>query len=798
MQARHFQTIAVRLDIGTRGVVLVLLLLGAVVSSAQTYTTLIQFDGANGGTPVAPLIQGFDGDLYGTSEFAGSHGGVNFGGTAYHISTGGTLTTLYNFCAGGAGCPDGYNPVAGLAQDANGVFYGTATSGGTLGLSLPYGTVFKLTSGGTLTTLYNFCAQGGCADGTNPNGGVILARNGSLYGTTLSGGTKNDGTVYKITTGGTFTSLYSFCPQSGCPDGTQPEAGVIQASDGNFYGSTYAGGANSKGTIFKITTTGTLTTLYAFCPVAGCADGAQPYGKLLQGADGNLYGTTTTGGKFNQGEVFRITLAGKLTVLYNFCPVAGCADGKEPTGALIQATDGNFYGTTFLGGANGFGSIFEMKPNGSLTTLYSFCPKAGCADGANPIAGLVQDTNGEFYGTALDGGSTVFACDGAGNGGTAAGCGTVFSLSVGLKAFISLLSTSGKVGSKVGILGDGFSSSSVVRFNGITATSTLTEPGLLTATVPAGASDGFVTVTTGATTLTSTRKYVVHNSWGSGKAMPVALFAPAATGVINNKIYVVGGFTMTSVIANNQIYNPTTNSWSAGAAIPTTTADGASAVVNNILYVFGGSQDGTTVTNAVWAYNHVTNTWSSKAAMPTARASAAAAVKSSIIYVVGGTDGVNRFNTVESYNPATNTWTSEAPLPVGKSEASVGLVGTTIVAADGYTSSMDTGDNEGYNSSTNAWSALTSDPNPRHEACTGSTGAALYLAGGSNNSGTSLSLTESFSVTSNKWTTLTSMPLAVTFPGSAIDTGLLYCFGGSDRNSQFQGNVYNYVQIYQP
>ena len=799
MQTRHFQTIAVRLDIGTRCVVLVLLLLGAVVSSAQTYATLIQFDGANGGTPVAPLIQGFNGDLYGASEFAGTHGGTNFGGTAFNITTGGTLTTLYNFCvAGSPNCTDGYNPTAGLARDSNGNFYGIATSGGAHGPFLAYGTVFKLTPGGVLTTLYSFCLLSGCADGTNPNGGVILAGNGNLYGTTVSGGTKSGGTVYKMTTGGTLTTLYNFCSLSSCSDGSQPSAGLIQASDGNFYGTTYAGGANSKGTVFKITSSGTLTTLYPFCSLTSCADGAQPFAKLLQGADGNLYGTTSTGGKFNKGTIFKITTGGKLTTLYSFCALASCADGESPLGALIQATDGNFYGTTFLGGAKNQGTIFELKTPSTLTTLYSFCPLSGCPDGANPIAGLVQDTNGEFYGTAMDGGSAAFSCDGAGNGGTAAGCGTVFSLSVGLKAFISLLSTSGKVGSKVGILGDGFSSSSVVKFNGVTATSTLTEPGLLTATVPAAASDGFVTVTTGATTLTSTRKYVVHNSWASGTAMPVALFAPAATGVINNKIYVVGGFTMTSVIANNQIYNPTTNSWSAGAAIPTTTADGASAVVNNILYVFGGSQDGTTVTNAVWAYNHVTNTWTSKATMPTARASAAAAVKNNIIYVVGGTDGVNRFNTVESYNPATNTWTSEAPLPVGKSEASVGLVGTTIVAADGYTSSMDTGDNEGYNSSTNAWSALTSDPSPRHEACTGSTGAALYLAGGSNNSATSLSLTESFSVTSNKWTTLTSMPQAVTFPGSAIDAGLLFCFGGSDRNSQFQGNVYNYVQIFQP
>jgi len=801
MQMRCSQTLALgRLTSVLRWASLVLLVLLPVLSPAQTFTTLPQFDGANGGTPVAPLVQGFDGNLYGTSEFAGSHGGTNFGGTAYKISTAGALTTLYNFCVGGSGnCTDGYNPVAGLARDASGNFYGTATSGGTNGPFAAYGTAFKLTSSGALTTLHSFCALGGCADGSNPNGGVILASNGSLYGTTVSSGTKGSGTVFKMTTGGTLTTLHDFCSLTNCSDGAQPSAGLIQASDGNFYGSTNVGGTNSEGTVFKITASGMLSTLYTFCSQSSCMDGAKPYAKLLQATDGNLYGTTTSGGKFNQGTVFKITTAGKLTTLYSFCKLAACADGKTPLGTLIQATDGNFYGTTFLGGAKGFGTIFELKPTGTLTTLHSFCATSGCPDGANPIAGLMQDTNGEFYGAAMDGGSTAFACDGAGNGGTAAGCGTVFSLSVGLHPFLSLLSTSGKVGSKVGILGQGFNSTSVVKFNGTTATTrTVTGTSYITATVPAGATDGFVTVATGSTTLTSTQKYIVHNSWGSGKAMPVALFAPAATGVINNKIYVVGGFTMTSVIANNQIYNPTTNSWSTGAAIPTTTADGASAVVNNILYVFGGSQDGTTVTNAVWAYNQVTNTWSSKAAMPTARASAAAAVKSNIIYVVGGTDGVNRFNTVESYNPATNTWTTKAPLLVGKSEASVGLVGTTIVAPDGYTSSMDTGDNEGYNSFTNAWSALTSDPTPRHEACTGSTGTVLYLAGGSNNSGTSLSLTESFSVTSNKWTMLTSMPLAVTFPGSAIDAGLLYCFGGSDRNSQFQGNVYNYVQIYQP
>ena len=289
-----------------------------------------------------------------------------------------------------------------------------------------------------------------------------------------------------------------------------------------------------------------------------------------------------------------------------------------------------------------------------------------------------------------------------------------------------------------------------------------------------------------------------HNTWTSGTPLPTAVeFAMAAA--VTGKIYVVGGVTDTAVLADNQVYNPIANTWSTAAALPLTTFDGGIAVVNGILYIFGGSQDGSTCTNAVWAYKPKTNTWSAKAAMQTARCSNYTAVEKNIIFVVGGAvPPSDRLNTVESYNPATNTWTEEAPLLVGKSETSVGLVGTTIVAADGYTASGDTGDNEGYSATANSWKSLASDPTARHEACTGSVGGKLYLAGGSNNSGTSLSLTESFSVTKNKWTTLASMPKAVTGAGNAVNKGVLYCFGGGDRNSQFQGNVFNYVQIYQP
>src|ERR1700722_10829429 len=212
-------------------------------------------------------------------------------------------------------------------------------------------------------------------NGRHPNlTAVVQGLDGNLYGTTEIGGTNNAGTVFKITPGGTLATIYNFCAQSNCPDGAKPEAGLILATDGNFYGTTVAGGTIGAGTVFKITPAGKLITLYNFCSQSGCVDGLNPDAPVFQGTDGNFYGTTKLGGKHGcggchgAGTAFKITPAGKLTTIYNFCAQSNCDDGANPTTGLVQGTDGNFYGTTLDGGTKGAGTVFKMTPKGVLTT----------------------------------------------------------------------------------------------------------------------------------------------------------------------------------------------------------------------------------------------------------------------------------------------------------------------------------------------------------------------------------------------------------------------------------------------
>lgn len=444
----------------------------AVFSSAQTFTSLASFDDNDGVGPNGPLIQAFDGDLYGTTTWSGA----NAYGTVFKVAQSGTVTTLYNFCSE-LGCTDGWSPRAGLIQGADGNLYGTTSL--RAGPQPGYGSVFRITTSGTLTTLHDFQES----DGKWPMGVLFQANDGNLYGTTVRGGAHTQGTAFKISTGGVFTSLYSFCSQANCGDGERPAGPLVQASDGNFYGATQDGGSGpcTCGTVFRMTPTGVLTTLHSFNTV----DGMRPAGGLTPTVQGDLYGTTSGGGPNKSGTIFKLAPNGTLTTLHIFSGT----DGSYPSGSLVQGTDGNFYGTTQVGGAFSAGTVFQITPTGTLTTLYSFCSQSNCEDGELPVGGIMQDTSGTFYGTSQTGGLY--------------GGGTVFSLTLGLAPFVKTNPTSGKVGWKITVFGSNLRGVTGVSFNGTPATFSVLSDTKLIATVPNGASTGTVGVTTASGMLAS-------------------------------------------------------------------------------------------------------------------------------------------------------------------------------------------------------------------------------------------------------------------------------------------------------
>ena len=477
----------------TAGAIFLLCAATAIVARAQTFTTLVSFDtsyyGIPGG-PATPLIQGTDGNFYGTTMTGGANncepGGGYIGcGTVFRVTPEGSLSTFYSF---GPTETDGIYPEAGLVLATDGNFYGATRS-----------TIYKLSPDATLTTLYT---EG--PDFVSTLGGLIQGTDGNFYGTT------NLGSVFKITPAGKLTTLHTFEGSHGY----LPIAGLVQATDGNIYGTTEYGGANHNdaicfddgynpagcGTVFKIAPGGKGTTFYSFCSQPNCADGAKPSSSLIQAADGNLYGITAAGGANGYGTMFRIGLGGKLTTLYNFCSQPNCSDGYYPWfmyapyfAPVVQGTDGKFYGTTFNGGTSGLGEIFDIVPGARLRKLHDFCyPRLNCTDGNGPLAGMIQGTDGNFYGTTFQGGI---------NGDYSYG--TVFRLSMGLRPFVSFIRNSGKVGQTVRILGQGFTGTTSVSFNGTPAKFTVKSDTYLTATVPAGATTGTVTVATSAGTLKS-------------------------------------------------------------------------------------------------------------------------------------------------------------------------------------------------------------------------------------------------------------------------------------------------------
>ena len=444
-----------------RCAVLVIWALSGIPIAAQTFTTLHSFTGADGANPYAGLVQGLDRNLYGTTIDGGAYGS----GNVFRIAPSGKVTSLYDFCAQ-SNCSDGQFPVSTLVMGPDGNFYGTTQNGGVYN----YGSVFKISPSGALTTLHSF----DIIDGLSPYGSLVFASNGNFYGTTNEGGTCTTGgcgTVFAISIEGKFKTLYNFCLQTGCPDGEFPVGGLIEGSDGNFYGTTNAGGNSTCpgggcGTIYRITPSGALTTLHRF----NNTDGAYPAPALVEVRKGLFYGTTSGGGANRDGTVFSLNANGALTTRYNF---AG-TDGFSPF-VLTAGSDGNLYGTTLGGGTEEAGTIFKVTLDGTLTTIHSFAQACYYYFG-----GLIQGNNGMFYGTTYFGGP--------------ADDGTIYGLSMGLKPFVKVQPSVGKERATVGILGNNLDQVTSVSFNGTPASFQVISTTLVTATVPPGATSGRVEV----------------------------------------------------------------------------------------------------------------------------------------------------------------------------------------------------------------------------------------------------------------------------------------------------------------
>jgi uncharacterized repeat protein (TIGR03803 family) len=301
-----------------------------------------------------------------------------------------TLHTLYSFVAGS----DGDAPLAGMVSDSAGNLYGTTAAGGNTGCGgVGCGVVFKISPAQGESVLYTFKGK---ADGGDVQAGVILDGAGNLFGTTYLGGRHNLGTVFEITPDGAESVLHSF---SGGLDGESPSAGLIIDISGNLYGTTYYGGAAGLGTIFKVAADGTETVLHSFAG-GGENDGADPYSSLIADTEGNLYGTTYYGGLNEQGCVYKLATNGQLTLLYSF---ANGTDGASPVSNLVMDKRGRLYGTTVAGGQYGYGTVFKIASDGTETILHSFAGQPN--DGLQPFAGLLRDGSGNFYGTTAYGGT---------------------------------------------------------------------------------------------------------------------------------------------------------------------------------------------------------------------------------------------------------------------------------------------------------------------------------------------------------------------------------------------------------
>jgi uncharacterized repeat protein (TIGR03803 family) len=328
----------------------------------------------------------FSGNFYNATERGGAAEG-----TVYKLSLEGSETVLHSF---GVISADGVFPVDGVIMDGTGNLYGTTLNGG----SAAFGTAYRVSPAGAEVVLHTFGSIQG--DGIGPYGPLVIDRQGILYGTTIQGGAFGFGTVYKLNPAGTETILHSF--RANGQDGVSPTEGLIMDKQGNLYGTTIAGGLHDEGTVFETSSTGGYRTLYSFGAAAG--DGSGP-ATLTLDSQGNLYGTTAFGGTHGDGTVFKLSRGTwSETVVYSFG--SNLNDGQDPLGAPVFDTQGNLYGTTLVGGVAGCGTAYKLSPGGTETILHEF---GGVGDGCNPDGGLFRDAKGDLYGVTSGGGNGAYS-----------------------------------------------------------------------------------------------------------------------------------------------------------------------------------------------------------------------------------------------------------------------------------------------------------------------------------------------------------------------------------------------------
>ncbi|HLV78951.1 MAG TPA: choice-of-anchor tandem repeat GloVer-containing protein [Chthonomonadaceae bacterium] len=459
------------------------LLAGAVLPAraSTTITTLYQMNSGDGYQSSA-LVQAPDGNFYGTAQ-----GGANFEGMIFCVSPSGQYSTIYTF----NGTAEGAQPSSSLIVASDGNLYGTALQYGAFNA----GTVYQVTLTGSLSVLHAF---NNATDGEQPYG-VTQASDGYLYGVASVGGPGGYGTIYRLGLDGSFTILHAFT----ATDGATPCAPPIEGADGDLYGTTYGGGAYGYGTVYKISKSGAFTLLHSF---AGGQYGIQPEVRLVQASDGNFYGTTKSGGSTaNDGTIFRISPSGAFATIH----VMGFADGSDPDVPLLQAADGDLYGGDFNGGSSGVGSgdtgeIFRITLSGKFTGLYTFF---GSANGSSP-SGLVQGIDGNLYGTTYGGGASSH--------------GTVFRwpLSAAIQKLSPTTLPAGSPATPLTVSGSNFLPGAVVRWNGNALDTRWISDSALQAQIPAS----YLAVAT-------TARVTVSNPTATGNVSGVKTFMVTVTSI---------------------------------------------------------------------------------------------------------------------------------------------------------------------------------------------------------------------------------------------------------------------------